>query len=76
MFQFVEKRKEMKSDGRTEKELEESYCFLLVDSFKVRFTKYCAVCFSPTAQKTLFALKKIPYIPTHAKFRSSLKKAL
>nr|XP_015814187.2 uncharacterized protein tasora [Nothobranchius furzeri] len=27
--EFVEKRKEMKADGRTEKELEESYCFLL-----------------------------------------------
>lgn len=53
MFQFVEKRKEMKSDGRTDKELEESYCFLLVDSFKVRLTKYCVPCFSPTAQKTL-----------------------
>lgn len=35
-FQFVEKRREMKADGRTEKELEESYCFLLVDADKVR----------------------------------------
>ncbi|XP_060897283.1 protein TASOR isoform X1 [Labrus mixtus] len=33
--EFVEKRKEMKADGRTEKELEESYCFLLADSAKV-----------------------------------------
>lgn len=34
--QFVEKRREMKADGRTEKELEESFCFLLADSFRVR----------------------------------------
>ncbi|KAM7006484.1 protein TASOR, partial [Tautogolabrus adspersus] len=33
--EFVEKRKEMKADGRTDKELEESYCFLLADSAKV-----------------------------------------
>ncbi|XP_070849967.1 protein TASOR-like [Chaetodon trifascialis] len=30
--EFVEKRREMKSDGRTDKELEESYCFLLADA--------------------------------------------
>ncbi|RVE72547.1 hypothetical protein OJAV_G00039820 [Oryzias javanicus] len=30
--EFVEKRKEMKAEGRTEKELEESYCFLLANS--------------------------------------------
>ncbi|XP_037346508.2 protein TASOR isoform X2 [Pungitius pungitius] len=30
--EFVEKRKEMKADGRTDKELEQSYCFLLADS--------------------------------------------
>lgn len=29
--QFVEKRKELKQDGRTDKELAESYCFLLSD---------------------------------------------
>ncbi|XP_030231723.1 protein TASOR isoform X1 [Gadus morhua] len=33
--QFVEKRKEMKSEGRTENELEESYCFLLADAVKL-----------------------------------------
>ncbi|XP_035796795.2 uncharacterized protein tasora isoform X2 [Amphiprion ocellaris] len=33
--EFVEKRKEMKADGRTEKELEESYCFLLTDALKL-----------------------------------------
>ncbi|XP_034725833.1 protein TASOR isoform X2 [Etheostoma cragini] len=33
--EFVEKRKEMKADGRTDKELEESYCFLLADSVKL-----------------------------------------
>ncbi|KAM8755790.1 protein TASOR isoform 4-T4 [Acanthopagrus schlegelii] len=33
--EFVEKRREMKSEGRTEKELEESYCFLLADNFKL-----------------------------------------
>ncbi|XP_070696328.1 protein TASOR [Pempheris klunzingeri] len=33
--EFVEKRKEMKADGRTDKELEESYCFLLADTDKV-----------------------------------------
>lgn len=35
MFQFVEKRREMKADGRTDKELEESYCFLMTNSVKV-----------------------------------------
>uniref|UniRef100_A0AAV2MLR3 TASOR pseudo-PARP domain-containing protein n=1 Tax=Knipowitschia caucasica TaxID=637954 RepID=A0AAV2MLR3_KNICA len=34
--EFVEKRKELKADGRTEKELEESYCFLLADSSKLQ----------------------------------------
>ncbi|XP_041835698.1 protein TASOR isoform X2 [Melanotaenia boesemani] len=29
--EFVEKRKEMKAEGRTDKELEESYCFLLTN---------------------------------------------
>ncbi len=38
VFQFVEKRREMKLDGRTDKELEESYCFLLADPGKVRLT--------------------------------------
>uniref|UniRef100_A0A8C4IIZ5 TASOR pseudo-PARP domain-containing protein n=1 Tax=Dicentrarchus labrax TaxID=13489 RepID=A0A8C4IIZ5_DICLA len=33
--EFVEKRREMKSDGRTDKELEESYCFLLADTVKL-----------------------------------------
>ncbi|XP_062271989.1 uncharacterized protein tasora [Scomber scombrus] len=33
--EFVEKRKEMKADGRTDKELEESYCFLLSDAIKL-----------------------------------------
>ncbi|XP_026162783.1 uncharacterized protein tasora isoform X2 [Mastacembelus armatus] len=33
--EFVEKRREMKADGRTEKELEESYCFLLTDTVKL-----------------------------------------
>nr|XP_040059631.1 protein TASOR isoform X4 [Gasterosteus aculeatus aculeatus] len=33
--EFVEKRKEMKADGRTDKELEQSYCFLLADSVKL-----------------------------------------
>ncbi|CAJ1052004.1 protein TASOR isoform X3 [Xyrichtys novacula] len=32
--EFVEKRREMKADGRTDKELEESYCFLLADAVK------------------------------------------
>lgn len=31
----MEKRREMKSDGRTDKELMESYCFLLADALKV-----------------------------------------
>lgn len=43
VFQFVEKRREMKSEGRTEKELEESYCFLLADNVKVRLTLRCVV---------------------------------
>uniref|UniRef100_UPI0037E9AD00 protein TASOR n=1 Tax=Semicossyphus pulcher TaxID=241346 RepID=UPI0037E9AD00 len=33
--EFVEKRKEMKADGRTDKELEESYCFLLAETVKL-----------------------------------------
>nr|XP_046240860.1 uncharacterized protein tasora isoform X2 [Scatophagus argus] len=33
--EFVEKRREMKSEGRTDKELEESYCFLLADTVKL-----------------------------------------
>ncbi|XP_040059629.2 protein TASOR isoform X2 [Gasterosteus aculeatus] len=33
--EFVEKRKEMKADGRTDKELEQSYCFLFADSVKL-----------------------------------------
>nr|XP_057910663.1 protein TASOR isoform X2 [Doryrhamphus excisus] len=33
--EFVEKRREMKAEGRTEKELEESYCFLLTEEAKV-----------------------------------------
>ncbi|XP_042365956.1 protein TASOR-like isoform X2 [Plectropomus leopardus] len=33
--EFVEKRREMKTDGRTDKELEESYCFLLAETAKV-----------------------------------------
>lgn len=41
VFQFVEKRKEMKSDGRTEKEMEESHCFLLTDGSKVRLKLSC-----------------------------------
>ncbi|KAL0978818.1 hypothetical protein UPYG_G00176120 [Umbra pygmaea] len=32
---FVEKRKELKQDGRTEKELEETHCFLLSDHLKL-----------------------------------------
>lgn len=33
--QFIEKRREMKQDGRTEQELTESYCFLYPDKSKV-----------------------------------------
>ncbi|KAK1900879.1 Protein TASOR, partial [Dissostichus eleginoides] len=33
--EFVEKRKEMKADGRTDKELEESYCFMLAENTKL-----------------------------------------
>ncbi|KAM9361353.1 protein TASOR [Symphorus nematophorus] len=33
--EFVEKRKEMKSDGRADKEMEESYCFLLTETGKL-----------------------------------------
>uniref|UniRef100_A0A3P8YVX9 DUF3715 domain-containing protein n=1 Tax=Esox lucius TaxID=8010 RepID=A0A3P8YVX9_ESOLU len=32
---FVEKRKELKLDGRTEKELEETHCFLMTDHMKL-----------------------------------------
>ena len=32
--QYVEKRKEMKADGRTDKELEDMYCFLLSADFE------------------------------------------
>lgn len=42
----------MKSEGRTEKELEESYCFLLADNFKVRLTLKCVdVCCCPRGQE-------------------------
>uniref|UniRef100_A0A8C6TNS8 TASOR pseudo-PARP domain-containing protein n=1 Tax=Neogobius melanostomus TaxID=47308 RepID=A0A8C6TNS8_9GOBI len=34
--EYVEKRKELKADGRTEKELEESYCFMSVDSYRLQ----------------------------------------
>uniref|UniRef100_A0A096MI57 Uncharacterized protein n=1 Tax=Poecilia formosa TaxID=48698 RepID=A0A096MI57_POEFO len=33
--EFAEKRREMKADGRTDKELEESYCFLMTNSVKL-----------------------------------------
>ncbi|XP_077458941.1 protein TASOR-like isoform X2 [Stigmatopora argus] len=33
--EFVEKRREMKAEGRAEKELEETYCFLMTDEDKV-----------------------------------------
>ncbi|KAI4881039.1 hypothetical protein NFI96_027968 [Prochilodus magdalenae] len=33
--EFIEKRKELKQDGRTDKELAESFCFLLCDAHKV-----------------------------------------
>ncbi|XP_041748584.1 protein TASOR isoform X2 [Coregonus clupeaformis] len=32
---FVEKRRELKLDGRTEKELEETHCFLMADTIKL-----------------------------------------
>ncbi|KAM4588181.1 protein TASOR isoform 2-T2 [Odontesthes bonariensis] len=35
--EFVEKRKEMKAEGRTDKELEESYCFLLTNTVELPF---------------------------------------
>lgn len=35
VFQFIEKRREMKQEGRTEQELAESYCFLFPDKSKV-----------------------------------------
>lgn len=33
--QFIEKRREMKQEGRTDQELTESYCFLYPDKSKV-----------------------------------------
>ena len=36
--QFIEKRREMKQEGRTEQELTESYCFLYPDKSKVQMT--------------------------------------
>uniref|UniRef100_A0A3B4EM89 DUF3715 domain-containing protein n=1 Tax=Pygocentrus nattereri TaxID=42514 RepID=A0A3B4EM89_PYGNA len=33
--EFIEKRKELKQDGRTDKELAESFCFLLCDAHKI-----------------------------------------
>uniref|UniRef100_A0A8C1UCM6 Transcription activation suppressor a n=1 Tax=Cyprinus carpio TaxID=7962 RepID=A0A8C1UCM6_CYPCA len=35
MLNFMEKRRELKQDGRTEKELSETFCFLLCDAQKV-----------------------------------------
>lgn len=34
-YQFIEKRREMKQEGRTEQDLAESYCFLFPDKSKV-----------------------------------------
>ncbi|XP_028823085.1 protein TASOR isoform X2 [Denticeps clupeoides] len=34
--EFIEKRRELKLDGRTEKEMTESYCFLLCESYKLQ----------------------------------------
>lgn len=35
LSQFIEKRREMKQEGRTEQELSESFCFLYPDKSKV-----------------------------------------
>lgn len=35
LHQFIEKRREMKQEGRTEQELSESFCFLYPDKSKV-----------------------------------------
>lgn len=35
LYQFIEKRREMKQEGRTEQELAESFCFLYPDKSKV-----------------------------------------
>lgn len=43
----------MKADGRTDKELEESYCFLLADAVKVRLplTLHCALYYLKMTQE-------------------------
>uniref|UniRef100_A0A1A8MAS5 Family with sequence similarity 208, member Ab n=1 Tax=Nothobranchius pienaari TaxID=704102 RepID=A0A1A8MAS5_9TELE len=55
--EFVEKRKEMKADGRTEKELEESYCFLLTT-----LTNLPALCEKGLVVAALLS-SLIPFLP-------------
>lgn len=43
--QFTEKRRELKFDGRLEKELSESYAFLMVDQCQVRNETLQGKCF-------------------------------
>lgn len=42
--QFIEKRREMKQEGRTEQELSESFCFLFPDKSKVLMKKLISSC--------------------------------
>lgn len=52
-MQFVEKRKELKQDGRTEKELAESFCFLFSDKVSLK------------ASSEMFCFLKEPFMVLH-----------
>lgn len=44
--QFIEKRRELKQEGRTEQELSESFCFLYPDKSKVLMKNTTSSCCS------------------------------
>ncbi|XP_029947947.1 protein TASOR isoform X2 [Salarias fasciatus] len=64
--EFVEKRREMKAEGRTEKELEESYCFLLADSAKVQALCEKGLCLSQSQMTVLGNPSKGVYLSRYS----------
>lgn len=61
LHQFIEKRREMKQEGRTEQELSESFCFLYPDKSKVLSKAEISfvAAFSLTYSKVLFLLWRL-----------------
>lgn len=61
LSQFIEKRREMKQEGRTEQELSESFCFLYPDKSKVLTKTVRSVCRSVVLRdaKVLFLLWRL-----------------